>query len=198
MGFIPAPALPYDGIGIVEDGNTASRAISKDQIVIWKGDNYYAKTDILQGASFVVNTNLTAIPDGVVNRLVESVKSVSDHIVQSTTLHPITLESVNNNFTGTKYFDEMNGLVYITAVFYNNAGVCAANTQYGFATLPTGYRPTDTTIIQGFTVDANNSTFGNADMTIATDGTIKIRTRSVNSSSALYWRFCASFVITHS
>lgn len=82
MGFVPAPALPYDGIGIVEDSNTASRAISKDQIVIWKGNNYYAKTDILQGATFVVDTNLTAIPDGVVNRLVESVKSVSDHIAQ--------------------------------------------------------------------------------------------------------------------
>ena len=85
MAFFPAPSLPYKGIGIVEDGDTASRAIDKDQIVIWKGANYYAKTAILQGATFVVDTNLTAIPDGVVNNIVSKMIKNTDIVDNLTT-----------------------------------------------------------------------------------------------------------------
>lgn len=72
MGFNQAPALPYSKLGIVEDGDTASQAIEKDKYVIWKGKNYFAKTDILQGETFVVNTNLTEITEGAINGLAEA------------------------------------------------------------------------------------------------------------------------------
>ena len=124
MAFFPAPSLPYKGIGLVEDGDTASRAIEKDQIVIWKGGNYYAKTAILQGATFVVDTNLTAIPDGVVNNIVSKMikntdivdnlttnystkvlsakqgKVISDHIAQMIVSETFTSGDVNVNAGG--------------------------------------------------------------------------------------------------
>ena len=75
MGFNQAPALPYRNLGIVEDGDTASRAISKGKYVIWKGKNYFAKTDILQGETFVEDTNLTEIPDGALNGIADALNS---------------------------------------------------------------------------------------------------------------------------
>ena len=73
--FRQAPSFPYHDLGIVEDGNTASRAISKDAYVIWKGESYFASTDILQGATLEEDVNLTAIPDGVINGVVDAVNS---------------------------------------------------------------------------------------------------------------------------
>ena len=90
MAYTGAPSLPYDRMGIVEDGDTASRAISKDSYVIWKGADYFAKTDILQGAAFVVDTNLTAIPEGVVNAVnsnwmfIETVTTEKDVLIDLT------------------------------------------------------------------------------------------------------------------
>ena len=75
MGFSQAPALPYGELGIVEDGDTASQAIEKDKYVIWKGGNYFAKTDILQGETFVVDTNLTEITEGAINGLAEALNA---------------------------------------------------------------------------------------------------------------------------
>ena len=75
MGFNQAPALPYRNLGIVQDGDTASQAIEKDKYIIWKGSNYFAKTDILQGETFVVDTNLTAMPEGVINGIVDALNA---------------------------------------------------------------------------------------------------------------------------
>ena len=80
MGFNQAPALPYRNLGIVEDGDTASQAIEKDKYVIWKGQNYFTKTDILQGETFVVDTNLTAMPEGVINGIVDTLSASSPRI----------------------------------------------------------------------------------------------------------------------
>ena len=77
MGFSQAPALPYSKLGIVEDGDTASQAIEKDKYVIWKGKNYFAKTDILQGETFVVDTNLIEVTEGAINGLVEMLTASS-------------------------------------------------------------------------------------------------------------------------
>lgn len=73
--FRQAPSFPYHDLGIVEDGNTASRAISKDAFVIWKGSSYFASTDILQGATLEEDVNLTAIPDGVINGVVSALNN---------------------------------------------------------------------------------------------------------------------------
>ena len=73
--FRQAPSFPYHDLGIVEDGTTASRAISKDAYVIWKGSSYFASTDILQGATLEEDVNLTAIPDGVINGVVNTANS---------------------------------------------------------------------------------------------------------------------------
>ena len=73
--FRQAPSFPYHDLGIVEDGTTASRAISKDAYVIWKGASYFASTDILQGATLEEDVNLTAIPDGVINGVVSALNN---------------------------------------------------------------------------------------------------------------------------
>ena len=70
-----APSFAYHDLGIVEDGDTASQAIEKDKFVIWKGASYFASTDIMQGATLEEDVNLTAIPDGVINGVVEAVNS---------------------------------------------------------------------------------------------------------------------------
>jgi len=75
MGFDQAPALPYRNLGIVQDGDTASQSIQKDKYVIWKGGNYFAKTDILQGETFVVDTNLTEITEGAINGIVSALNA---------------------------------------------------------------------------------------------------------------------------
>lgn len=80
--YFGAPSLPYGKMGYVEDGDYASRAYEKDEYIIWKGGNYFAKTDILQGAEFVVDTNLTAIPEGVVNGIMAKVSALNDHLTQ--------------------------------------------------------------------------------------------------------------------
>lgn len=89
MGFLQAPGLPYSKLGIPEDGDAASRAISKGKYVIWKGKNYFAKTDILQGETFVEDTNLTEIPDGALN-------GIADALNASLTFN--TSDYVNLNF----------------------------------------------------------------------------------------------------
>ena len=79
--FRQAPSFAYHDLGIVEDGDTASQAIEKDKFVIWKGSSYFASTDILQGATLEEDVNLTAIPDGVINGVVESLGNNSPQII---------------------------------------------------------------------------------------------------------------------
>ena len=55
-------------IGIVEDTNTATHAISQGQYVVWKGALYTASQAIALGAT-LSNTNLTAVGDGGLNAL---------------------------------------------------------------------------------------------------------------------------------
>lgn len=54
-------------IGIVENGDVATHAITSGYYVIWKGDLYVAKTDISSGTtlSAASNGNLTAKPNGL-------------------------------------------------------------------------------------------------------------------------------------
>ena len=54
-------------IGIVENGDVATHAITKGYYVIWKGDLYIAKTDISSGTtlSAASSGNLTAKPSGL-------------------------------------------------------------------------------------------------------------------------------------
>lgn len=75
MGFRQAPSLPYHDLGIVEDGTTASQAISKGSYVIWKGKNYFSSANILQGATLEEDVNLTAISDGVINGIVSALNN---------------------------------------------------------------------------------------------------------------------------
>ena len=59
-------------VGIVEDGNTATQAISAGQYVIWKGDLYTADSNISSGetlASSGGSKNLTAVSGGGLNAL---------------------------------------------------------------------------------------------------------------------------------
>lgn len=99
MGFNQAPALPYRNLGIVEDGDTASQAIEKDKYIIWKGQNYFAKTDILQGETFVVDTNLTAMPEGVINGIVDTLNASLNMDVSNTIT---TITGPNASWTATE------------------------------------------------------------------------------------------------
>ena len=73
MLFKQAPSLPYKDIGIVQDGIVASRSIEKNKYVIWKGNSYFTKTNILQGETFEENVNIIEIPDGVINGVVNNI-----------------------------------------------------------------------------------------------------------------------------
>lgn len=120
MGYTQAPALPYRNLGIVQDGDTASQAIEKDKYVIWKGGNYFAKTDILQGETFVVDTNLTEIPDGAINGIVDGLKA-SIKTVRKT----FVIASYGNCYIGNDFNElEYDGSNFINAFldFQNNYG----------------------------------------------------------------------------
>lgn len=86
MGFNQAPTLPYNKLGIIEDGDTASQSIEKDKYVVWKGNNYFAKTDILQGEAFVVDTNLTEVTEGAINGIVDALHASLTKIELLTTI----------------------------------------------------------------------------------------------------------------
>ena len=62
-------------IGIVEDTDTATHTIAKDQYVIWKGDLYKASAAIPSGTTLSL-TNLTAVSGGLGSEVV----TLSDHI----------------------------------------------------------------------------------------------------------------------
>lgn len=57
-----------DNIAIVQTTNTATRAISSGQFVLWKGSLYKASAAIASGAT-LSSSNLTAVSDGVANEL---------------------------------------------------------------------------------------------------------------------------------
>ena len=107
--FRQAPSFPYHDLGIVEDGNTASRAISKDAFVIWKGASYFASTDILQGATLEEDVNLTAIPDGVINGVVEALNNNSG----SEILYNGSIPSNGNNIALSDSIENYNGGIVI-------------------------------------------------------------------------------------
>ena len=106
MGFSQAPGLPYSKLGIPEDGDAASQAISKGKYVIWKGKNYFAKTDILQGETFVEDTNLTEIPDGALNGIADA--------LNASFIHSTTEKEVGHWIDGSA--------IYQKSYYYNGTG----------------------------------------------------------------------------
>ena len=66
-------------IGIVEDGDTASSAISKGQYVVWKGSLYTADGAISSGTTLSASggsKNLTAVTDGGLNLLNSKIANI--------------------------------------------------------------------------------------------------------------------------
>lgn len=121
MGFSQAPGLPYSKLGIPEDGDVASRAISKGKYIIWKGKNYFAKTDILQGETFVEDTNLTEIPDGALNGIAEELSASLG----------VRLEVQNVSVTGSGFVTIANigtnkNLIELDGVFKRDTGTFIA------------------------------------------------------------------------
>lgn len=120
MGFSQAPGLPYSKLGIVEDGDAASQSIEKDKYIIWKGGNYFAKTDIQQGETFVVDTNLTAVTEGAINGLAEALSA-------SLMLHPIGYDFTNQvDFTTVYQTASKDGIVEVT-FSASETGYCYIN-----------------------------------------------------------------------
>lgn len=75
MGYDQAPAMPYDKLGIPQDGDIASKAIPSGRYVIWKGESYFSKTDIAIGDT-LSSSNLLHIDDGIINEIMR--RKVSD------------------------------------------------------------------------------------------------------------------------
>lgn len=171
MGFDQAPALPYRNLGIVEDSDTASQAIEKDKYIIWKGGNYFAKTDILQGETFVVDTNLTEIPDGAINGIVEALSASLDSYT-------------SGNFHAYKY----SNFVMIQATDIDITLGSQSTTTV--ATLPEGFRPNR---ILRFTCRMGGAWDAFAVVIIDTDGTVKVR--NCSSGSARYAQIYCTYII---
>ena len=125
-------------IGIVENGSTASQAISKGQYVIWKGALYTADAAISSGATLAASggsKNLTACTSGGLNALNSNCTPVS-----FTGFEPATgfVEEHNYSFM-------LNGVLYVQYGAKKSSGKITANTWTKIATitdssitLPTG------------------------------------------------------------
>ena len=48
-------------LGVVQNGNTATQAFVRGQIIVWKNQTYRAKTAIASGATFTPGTNIELI-----------------------------------------------------------------------------------------------------------------------------------------
>lgn len=66
----------------VESGNTASRTYVAGDFISWKGTLYTARTAIPLGDSFAVDTNLSAVTSGGLNKL----KEISRYYFQTLTV----------------------------------------------------------------------------------------------------------------
>ena len=66
---------PNGNIGIVQNGNTATKNISKGQYVIWHGALYTASAAIASGAA-LSSSNLTAVTGGGLNNVGEKVSAL--------------------------------------------------------------------------------------------------------------------------
>ena len=91
-------------VGIVEDGNTATQAISAGQYVIWKGDLYTADSNISSSetlASSGGSKNLTAVSGGGLNAL-------NSKLDYATLINGETITSTSTNktlYNGRKFSD---------------------------------------------------------------------------------------------
>ena len=74
-----SPDAVNQNIGYVENGSTASRNYNDGDFIIWNGLVYIADGPIASGASLAVGTNLTAVPGGAANALMETL-SPSNYI----------------------------------------------------------------------------------------------------------------------
>ena len=178
MGFNQAPALPYRNLGIVEDGDTASQAIEKDKYVIWKGGNYFAKTDILQGETFVVGTNLTEIPDGALNGIIDALNS-------NLTNKAITLTSASqSNYTLSNMRARRNGNMIMISTTVN---VVSPATSYGGVAVFTGLPTPSMPLSQIFPSWENDSSTTNSlRVYVNGDGTIGFRHGIANHTYDVY------------
>ncbi len=55
-----------DVVDYIENGNTASRAYSANQFILWKGDLYKVTTSIASGATITSGTNVSKTTIGAV------------------------------------------------------------------------------------------------------------------------------------
>lgn len=124
-------------IGIVEDGDTASTAISKGKYVVWKGNLYTADSAISAGTTLSASggsKNLTAVSDGAAN----SLKAVTDSLNSKG-----TYENLGTNisaggtvsFDGSKYRYLL--ILYYTGLYYRSS--CLIPNSIVTASLKCGY-----------------------------------------------------------
>ena len=129
-------------VGIVEDGNTATQAISAGQYVIWKGDLYTADSNISSGetlASSGGSKNLTAVSGGGLNSLnskIDKFKGQQDPLaVQAGT---ITAETATTNIYEAKAI-RVGRFAFIA---FNAKGTYPANTETLVASISNFVVPT--------------------------------------------------------
>lgn len=98
-------------VSYVENGAAASRNYTAGEYITWKGVAYYAKTNISSGASFVVDTNLTAVGNqGYTNHLKNTLNS--EIATRQTYVRPNLLDNwyfvygkaINNDYSSNETF----------------------------------------------------------------------------------------------
>lgn len=111
-------------IGIVEDTDTATHTIAKDQYVIWKGSLYKASTAIPATTALSLS-NLTAVSNG----LGGEVASLNGNI---TKFHAVYHKSVSKAANTANYIDTgLHGNYYIVIAAYESAGGAGAPVSVG-------------------------------------------------------------------
>jgi hypothetical protein len=70
-----------EGLAVIAPGNTAPRYIASGKYVYWNGSMWVANGNIAQGAT-LSSSNLTACPDGGLNKLNDGLTSLNSKITQ--------------------------------------------------------------------------------------------------------------------
>lgn len=148
----------------VETGNTASRAYTKGQYVVWKGVLYIVTANISSGGAFTSGTNVTTAP-------------VTSELTRAFTVEEVTLSASNMTLpTGVTLYQENRILRCGKICFLNfsikleNITSTSAKTITGY--FPIGWRPNGTFYIAAETglgdgkLQAGNIEFSNSSFRI--------------------------------
>ena len=157
---------------LVQNTNTATQAISKDQLVVWKGVLKKATSNIANGAT-LSSSNLTD------TKVSTELAALSDQIA--------SLITVNTNDNNTSIF-KIKNLVFVRKMLLLESPMLPDSVQTTWTTdnaiIPEGYRPTDVAFC--VVTKSNNAQWFTGSAMIKSDGKIEF-TMTINGGGAPGW-----------